>query len=597
MANIFSLFGTIFIDNEKANKEIDKTTGKAESGGSKIKDGFAKAAKGAMVAGTAIVGAATGIAAGAMKMAGDTTVATDRIDKMSQKLSMSRQGFQEWDYIMSQSGMTIDSAGTAMKSLTNAMASLEEGGKIGEETLKKLGITTEDLKNKSQEQIFEQSIKALTEMPEGYEKMAIAQQLFGRQAQELAPIINGQAGVIDDLKKEARELGLVMGDDIIDAGVKFGDTMDAIKLTGARLMNQVGGALLPIIQEVLDMVMQHLPFIQQTFKQLVPIISQVFSGFLPPLMELAQMLLPVIIDLIMEILPVVIEIISSILPVITNLLQMLLPPIIEIVKMLLPLLLNLIKPLMPLLDPILMLLSPLIELLMMILEPLVELLNMILPPIIKVIVFLIDMALKPLQGALEIVAKILGGAFKLAFDGIKNYITTVVNVFKGIIDFVKNVFTGNWKGAWEAVKNIFSSIFDGIKAAFKLPINWIIDGLNVFIRGLNKLKIPDWVPGVGGKGFTITEFKKLKTGIEYVPYDEYPALLHRGEKVVPAGQAENARRTEPQAPATQRASDTLNFNINIAEFVNNRKQDVEELVEEILTIAEDKRRRQREVYA
>ena len=85
-------------------------------------------------------------------------------------------------------------------------------------------------------------------------------------------------------------------------------------------------------------------------------------------------------------------------------------------------------------------------------------------------------------------------------------------IFTGITDFLTGVFTGNWKKAWQGIQSIFSGIWEGIKTAFKLPINWIIDGINSFIRGINKIKIPDWVPAVGGKGFNIKEIPRLEKG-------------------------------------------------------------------------------------
>ena len=102
-----------------------------------------------------------------------------------------------------------------------------------------------------------------------------------------------------------------------------------------------------------------------------------------------------------------------------------------------------------------------------------------------------------------------GGTFVAAYS---NVLKTVGGVMNGLITFIKGTFTGDWKLAWEGVKNIFSSIWEGIKQAFKIPINWIIDGINAFIRGLNRIKIPDWVPVVGGKGFTIQEIPRLATG-------------------------------------------------------------------------------------
>ena len=58
--------------------------------------------------------------------------------------------------------------------------------------------------------------------------------------------------------------------------------------------------------------------------------------------------------------------------------------------------------------------------------------------------------------------------------------------------------------------------------------------INGFIDGLNKIKIPDWVPGFGGLGFSISKIPRLRIGMDYVPEDDFPALLHRGEAVLTA---------------------------------------------------------------
>lgn len=89
---------------------------------------------------------------------------------------------------------------------------------------------------------------------------------------------------------------------------------------------------------------------------------------------------------------------------------------------------------------------------------------------------------------------------------------TIKGVLSGIIDFVGGVFTGNWARAWNGVKNIFSNIVSGFAGIFKAPINAIISGINSFIGGLNKIKIPNWVPGVGGRGFNISKIPKLAEG-------------------------------------------------------------------------------------
>lgn len=114
------------------------------------------------------------------------------------------------------------------------------------------------------------------------------------------------------------------------------------------------------------------------------------------------------------------------------------------------------------------------------------------------------------------VFKFIGGFISGIFEGILNNFKNVFNagkrIFTGFIDFITGIFTGNWKKAWQGVVDIFGGIFDGIVAVAKFPINNMITLINGFIRGLGKIKIPKWVPGVGGKGINISELPYLAKG-------------------------------------------------------------------------------------
>lgn len=113
-------------------------------------------------------------------------------------------------------------------------------------------------------------------------------------------------------------------------------------------------------------------------------------------------------------------------------------------------------------------------------------------------------------------ATIAVSGVKTVFGGLSTYIKTIFDTIKGVINgvitFVSGVFTGNWKKAWQGVKDIFSSVVSGFANIFKKPINAIIDGINSFITGINKIKIPSWVPAVGGKGFNIAKIPRLAQG-------------------------------------------------------------------------------------
>jgi phage-related protein len=113
----------------------------------------------------------------------------------------------------------------------------------------------------------------------------------------------------------------------------------------------------------------------------------------------------------------------------------------------------------------------------------------------------------------EVFNNFIGPAVDTAFQFIKDlWNGTLKPVFTGITDFLTGVFTGNWKKAFQGLINIVKGVFSGLTSVVKAPINQVINIVNSFIKGLNKLKIPDWVPVVGGKGINIPTIPKLEKG-------------------------------------------------------------------------------------
>lgn len=103
-------------------------------------------------------------------------------------------------------------------------------------------------------------------------------------------------------------------------------------------------------------------------------------------------------------------------------------------------------------------------------------------------------------------------AVKAFRDYIGPIISSVQVIFMGLANFIGGVFSGNWRRAWFGVRQIFEGIVSGLGAIFKAPLNFMIDGINKFLSGIGKVKIPDWVPGVGGKGFSIPKIPRLAKG-------------------------------------------------------------------------------------
>lgn len=529
---VFKLFGSIFIDNEAANKSLDSTSAKSESAGSKISKGLGKVVKTAAAVGTAVVGATTAVVKGGVELAKSTAGNADEIDKMSQKLGMSKQAYQEWDYVLGQAGVEINSMQTGMKTLMNQIGQAQNGSEDATKRFEALGISLEDLNTMSREDIFSAVVSGMQGMEDSTSRAALANKLFGKSGQELTALFNESAESTEQLKKQANDLGLVMSDEAVNAGVNLTDTLDTLSKSGNALKNGIGSALVPVIDKLAQMIIAAIPTIQGLISKLVPILTGLFDTIIPILGTVIDDIFPTIIDLLGALLPVISNIITAILPIVIKLLQQMLPPFIQIVNQILPLVIKLITPLLPLLSPILDLLTPLLNMILALLPPLIDIINQILPPIIALLTTVIKNVLPPLQSAFSAVASVITSVFQSALSNLQPIIENVKGYFQGIIDFVTGVFSGNWTKAWNGIKSIFQNIVSGFGNIIKYPINNIIDGINSFIRSVNKIKIPDWVPGVGGKGLSIGTIPKLKRGIDYVPYDDFPAYLHEGERVL-----------------------------------------------------------------
>lgn len=337
--------------------------------------------------GAGILTAATAAGAALTGMAMKSAEAMDTIDKGSQKVGISKKAYQEWSYVLGQNGMDVSKLESGMKSLLSSMDAAAGGSSAATERFDELGISIYDTngKLKSQETMLNETLHALAGMENGSEKARLATELFGKAGIELMPMLNNGADSMDELTARAHELGLVVSDEAVDAGVLLGDTMDDAKQSFSAITTKLGIELMPMVQKALDWVLKHMPEIQGVVSEVFGVIGGVIS------------------------------------------------------------------------------------------------------------------ALSPVVGAL--------------FSGIENMWKTVLKpVLTGILTFVSGVFSGDLKKAFKGLLTAIGGIWNGLSGIIKMPINAAIKLLNRFIGELNKLKIPEWVPAVGGKNLNIKPISYLYSG-------------------------------------------------------------------------------------
>lgn len=510
---IFKLVGSIMVDGDQADKSLQKTDKNAKGVGETLASGVKNAAKW----GTAIVGGATGAVGAVTKLAKSSSSTADNIDKMSQKIGISAKSYQEWDYILSQNGMDVDKLQVGIKTMTNQMNSAANGSKASADAFKQLGVevTNSDGSLRKQEDVFNEAIGKLQGMQNETERSALATKLFGKAGSEMAPLLNQSAESTDELRKKCNELGMVLSDDTIKSGVSLNDTLDTMERSFSAVKTNLGAAFMPIVEKAAKFIIGKMPQISEMFKKLEPVLTAMMDKLLPPLMDMAGDMLPVIFDMVSQIIPPLSDIASEILPIFTDIISELMPFLIEVVKAVLPVALNLLKAIMPIIKTLTPILQPILDLIMKLLQPLLNLINFIMPPIINLIGKVVQTVTNILKPVIQWLADFLGNKLNNAVNGLKTTVNNVKTAFVNAWNGIKTAWSNavNWFGKiGDGIKNVFSTAANFVKNVFKTPINWIIDQLNKFIRGINKIKIPDWVPGVGGNGFHIGEIPKLAKG-------------------------------------------------------------------------------------
>ena len=641
---IFKLFGSIFVDNEEANKSIAKTEEKAEGLGTKLGNGIKTAAKW----GTAIVGGATAAVGGLIAVTNQTAEYADEIDKLSERTGINREELQRWKYAASQSDADIGKLEVGIKTLSGYMDDAMNGSKKATDAFAALGISVDDLRNKSQEEIFEEVMKSLGDMEQGAVRNAIGADLLGKSYTEMLPLLNAGSDGMQELKDRADELGLVMSEDAVVANVTFGDTLQDIQESFGGIVRGLTDSFLPIMQQFADFIVANMPMIHEMLGNVFSGLGEAVTAVLPFLMDLIQNALPPMIDLFSQIAS---DILPPVITLFTDILQAVLPPLIElfsgIITTILPPLMDLLTiiiedilppfiqlftdvidailpPLMELFSQIIdTLLPPLIDLFKQIMDAimpvLIELFNtfveVVLPPLMELIDEIVAVILPPLLAIFNELAQIVLPLVITVFESLVPIIEPIMQNIANIINIILAAIKGDWEGVWEGIKEylsngldtimgivegfgeIFGEIFEGIKKVvlgvwdgivdgIKEAINFIIKGINTFIRGINKIKIPDWVPGVGGKGLNIKEIPLLAAGGE-ITQKGHAIVGEAGPELLELPQGAKVKPLNNEDVSGKTIIETI---IEGNNFYIREESDIKKVARELFKLQEQKRR-------
>lgn len=241
-------------DAGKGADTLSKETEKAAKSAKKAGDGFtvfkgilANLASSAIKGVTgAITNGVSSIGKGLKSIVGETITAGDSIAKSAQKAGFtSAQAFQEWQYVLGQTGTDISAVNKGMIAISTASDK-------GKKAIDALGVSFKDANGnaRSNEDVFADVISKLSQMTDETEKSRIAQSIFGKNFGELRPLLASGADSVDELRKRAHELGVVMDDETLKSAETAADSFDDLNASIKGIKQNVVGQFLPAISGV-----------------------------------------------------------------------------------------------------------------------------------------------------------------------------------------------------------------------------------------------------------------------------------------------------------------------------------------------------------
>lgn len=406
------------------------------------------------------------------------------VDDASRSLGVAADSLQAFRYAADLGGSSASEMDGAIAMLNKNMANAVSGkNKDLVELFNKLGISMQDAngQTKTAADLMPELADAIAKQSDQTAKAYIANLAFGRSGQNLIKTLNGGAEGLDAARKEAEKFGLVMSKEDVAAATEFGDSLTRTQKAVQGVQNSIGSKLLPVLQPMLDgmnnWIAQNREWLATTIADGVKDLSQALKDIdFKKIIEGAMNFIKGCVKL-FNALGGVKTVAIAVSAVFAG---KVVASILAVGKALMVLAAN---------------------------------------PIGAVVVAIagavaVGVALYKNWDRITEGCKRLKDAFTTsfpviskAFEGAFAFISTIWNNFKvqmdNLIDFVANVFTGQWGAAWENVKNIFKAAFENLAAFIKLPINSILSMINTVFAAIGSisLKIPDWVPGMGGNEY------------------------------------------------------------------------------------------------
>nr|DAK09805.1 MAG TPA: tail tape measure [Caudoviricetes sp.] len=419
-----------------------------------------------------------------------------QIDDLALRFGVSAEKIQEWQYVAVQTGVDVE---VFNKALIKARAAILDfsNGKINEQTKAIQGLKLELSSFKTQEDMFDGVIDALSKMEDKTLQASYANEIFGDKiAYQLLPFLNAGKDAINTFKAEFQEMPYLTNEQVATLAT-LDDTLFRVKEAFKNIGLQIGTVFMPIILKITEIIETKVVPKLMSIMNWLSSLSEKTIEFGLKVLAVVAMLAPVLVLLskltsgisgIIKLIPklssalstlaahpiiAIIGIIATLLMLlyttnekfresINNLITTLTSALTPILEIIMNVLHSLFDAIVPIINVIGNILGNVLNMIVASLTPIFELLSMLfqlLGPLIELQLIPLQLALK----ALEVPLQLLGALLE--------WLMPLFNLFSNVV-----------KGAFNVVIKIINIVLGAVEDA----INWCIDKINSLIAAINK---------------------------------------------------------------------------------------------------------------
>ena len=186
----------------------------------------------------------------------------------AQRVGMGTAKYQEWSYILQQTGADVTDLIGAQQTLTEAQIDVAEGAEDIIAAFKRIGLSAEEVTKMSREELFERTVAGLQNIENATERAAVGYKLLSEDASTLAALLGMSNQETARLAANYHLLGATMSKNLIKQSMQFQGALSNLRAAFQGITNTLAEIFLPILISVVQWVTKALAVINMFLRAL-----------------------------------------------------------------------------------------------------------------------------------------------------------------------------------------------------------------------------------------------------------------------------------------------------------------------------------------